>query len=207
MTFMQHSDGLGCYARITKETDMPRFSRIAALIAISSIAIATPVVAQTAQEEQRFEAAQQRFQNEMQIFRTEFDRYQAARNRGGGYRDSRNDPRYNDPRFNDPRYNDPRYADRDEGNYDPARYYRDGPTYQERVLAADDRVYRGNDGRYYCKRNDGTTGLIIGAVGGGVLGNVIDGGRSRAVGTLLGGALGAIAGKAIDQNNSQVRCR
>lgn len=191
---------------------MPRFTNIAALIATSCMAIATPVVAQTAQDEQRFEAAQQRFQNEMQIFRTEFDRYQAARARGGSYRDSRNDPRYsdsraNDPRYNDPRYNDPRYADRDEGGYDPARYYRDGPNYQERALAADDRVYRGNDGRYYCKRNDGTTGLIVGAIGGGVLGNVIDGGHSRAAGTLIGGALGALAGKAVDQNSSQVRCR
>jgi hypothetical protein len=27
------------------------------------------------------------------------------------------------------------------------------------------------------------------------------------VGTLLGGAVGALAGKSIDQNNSQVRCR
>ncbi|QXQ06608.1 glycine zipper 2TM domain-containing protein [Sphingosinicellaceae bacterium] len=57
------------------------------------------------------------------------------------------------------------------------------------------------------KRNDGTTGLIVGAVGGGILGNVIDGGHSRAAGTLIGGALGAIAGKAVDQNNAQVRCR
>lgn len=177
---------------------MTKFTRIAAAIATSCLALSTPVLAQTAQQDQRFQAAQQRFQNELQIFRTEFDRYQASRN---------NRSSFNDPRNNDPRYNDPRYADRDENGYDAARYYRDGPNYQERVLAQDDRVYRGNDGRYYCRRNDGTTGLIIGAIGGGVLGNVIDGGRSRAVGTLLGGALGAVAGKAIDQNGSQVRCR
>ncbi len=182
---------------------MTKFTRIAAAIATSCLALSTPVLAQSVQQDQRFQAAQQRFQNEMQIFRTEFDRYQAIRNNRSSY----NDPRNNDPRYNDPRYNDPRYADRDENGYDAARYYRDGPNYQERVLAQDDRVYRGNDGRYYCRRNDGTTGLIIGAIGGGVLGNVIDGGRSRAVGTLLGGALGAVAGKAIDQNGSQVRCR
>ena len=75
------------------------------------------------------------------------------------------------------------------------------------MLAADDRVYRGSDGRYYCKRNDGTTGLIIGAAGGGILGNVIDGGHSRAAGTLIGAALGALAGKAVDQSNSQTRGR
>lgn len=187
---------------------MTRLVRLTTLIATSCLALTGPAMAQTAQQEQRFQAAQARFQSELTLFRNEFDRYQQARANRTSTRDPRyNDPRYNDPRYNDPRYNDPRYADRDEGDYDPARYYRDDPRYQERVLAADDRVYRGNDGRYYCKRNDGTTGLIIGAVGGGILGNVIDGGRSRAVGTLLGGALGAVAGKAIDQNNQAVRCR
>lgn len=91
-------------------------------------------------------------------------------------------------------------------DYDAARYYRDEPRYTERRLGNDDEVYRGSDGRYYCKRSDGTTGLIIGGVGGAVLGNVIDGGRSRAAGTLIGGALGALLGKSVDQN-SDVRCR
>jgi outer membrane lipoprotein SlyB len=40
-----------------------------------------------------------------------------------------------------------------------------------------------------------------------VLGNVIDGGRSRTVGTLLGGAAGALAGRAVDRSNQQIRCR
>jgi hypothetical protein len=92
-------------------------------------------------------------------------------------------------------------------DYDASRYYRDGPNYSERRLSSNDEVYRGSDGRYYCKRNDGTTGLIVGAIGGGILGNVIDGGRNRTAGTLIGGALGALAGKSIDQNNSDVRCR
>jgi hypothetical protein len=78
--------------------------------------------------------------------------------------------------------------------------------YQDRVLRDDDYVYRGSDGRYYCKRSDGTVGLIIGGVTGGVLGNVIDGGRNRTAGTLIGGALGALAGSAI-QRDSEVRCR
>ena len=92
-------------------------------------------------------------------------------------------------------------------DYDASRHYRDDPRYTERRLSSNDEVYRGSDGRYYCKRNDGTTGLIIGAIGGGVLGNVIDGGRNRVAGTLIGGALGALAGKSIDQSNSDVRCR
>lgn len=166
-------------------------------------ASAQPAFAQSRGDDARFQAAQQRLDSELAVFRTEFDRYQQARAQGwqGGRGDRGNDgPRGfgGGQRFSD---------DRDEGGYDPSRYYREGTNYQERALAADDRVYRGNDGRYYCKRNDGTTGLILGAVGGGVLGNVIDGGHSRAAGTLIGGALGALAGKSIDQNSSQVRCR
>ena len=90
--------------------------------------------------------------------------------------------------------------------YDASRYYRDGPSYGERRLSDNDEVYRGSDGRYYCKRSDGTTGLIVGAAAGGILGNVIDGGHNRAAGTLIGGALGALAGKSIAENND-IRCR
>ena len=93
------------------------------------------------------------------------------------------------------------------GGYYADRYYVDGPRYRERRLSSRDRVYRGENGQYYCRRNDGTTGLIVGGAAGGILGNVIDGGRSRILGTLLGGAAGALAGRAVDQNNSSVRCR
>jgi opacity protein-like surface antigen len=90
--------------------------------------------------------------------------------------------------------------------YDARRYYREGPQYSERRLSDADEVYRGSDGRYYCKRSDGTTGLIVGGAVGGVLGNVVDGGRNRVAGTLIGGALGALLGRSVEQN-SDVRCR
>jgi len=164
--------------------------------ALALIAVGAPAVAQSASDDARFQSAQARFDREYQIFRQEADRYAQAR-RAYSY----------DDRGGPGGYRQAPYDDRDEGDYDPARYYRSGPNYQERVLSTNDRVYAGNDGRYYCKRNDGTTGLIVGGAAGGILGNVIDGGHSRIVGTLLGGAAGALAGKAIDQNNSQVRCR
>lgn len=85
------------------------------------------------------------------------------------------------------------------------QYYRDGPSYRERRLRRNDSVYRGSDGRYYCKRNDGTTGLIVGALAGGVLGDIIAPGGSSTLGTLLGAGGGALAGRAIDRNN--VHCR
>lgn len=165
---------------------------IAALAAVSAIAFAAPATAQSANDEARFDQAQARFDREMQIYRDEVARYRnAMRYRGGGgYRGSSYQP-----------------YDRDDGDWDAARYYRDDPRYRERVLASDDRVYRGTDGRYYCRRSDGTTGLIVGAGVGGVLGNVIDGGRSRTVGTLLGAAAGALAGRAVERSNDEVRCR
>lgn len=171
---------------------------LTATVAVATIAGATvPAVAQTRADDERFRAAQQNFDRAYQIFREEADRYAQARSRTGYYDnrapayDNRGPTRYADDQY------DP--------SYDPARYYR--PSSSERVLTADDRVYAGNDGRYYCRRSDGTTGLIVGAAGGGILGNVIDGGHSRTVGTLLGAAIGAVAGRAVDQNNSQVRCR
>ena len=88
-------------------------------------------------------------------------------------------------------------------NYYADRYYRPGPLY---VMHRGDRIYRGHDGRYYCRRSDGTTGLIIGGAAGGLLGNVVDGGRNRVAGTLIGGALGALLGRSVEQN-SDIRCR
>jgi uncharacterized protein YcfJ len=62
----------------------------------------------------------------------------------------------------------------------------------------DTRVWRGDDDRYYCRRSDGTTGLIIGAAGGALIGRAIDTRGDRALGTILGAAGGAILGREID---------
>jgi uncharacterized protein YcfJ len=91
------------------------------------------------------------------------------------------------------------------GDYDAGRYYRDDPRYRERQMNRNDRVYRGKDGRYYCRRNDGTTGLIIGAIAGGVLGNVIASGDSKTLGTILGAGGGAVLGRSIGRRDA--RCR
>lgn len=93
------------------------------------------------------------------------------------------------------------------GNYYADRYHRDDPRrYRERKVSRNERVYRGQDGRYYCRRPDGTTGLIVGAVAGGALGNVIAPGGSELLGTILGAVGGGVAGRAIDRNQD-VRCR
>jgi hypothetical protein len=62
-----------------------------------------------------------------------------------------------------------------------------------------------DDDRYYCRRSDGTTGLIIGAAGGALIGRAIDTRGDRALGTILGAAGGAILGRQIDRD--RYRCK
>lgn len=94
---------------------------------------------------------------------------------------------------------DPRY-----GNYYADRYYRDGRYYADRRLTRNDRIYRGSNGQYYCRRNDGTTGLIIGGAVGALLGNQVNLGGSQTVRTIIGGAAGAVLGREIDRGG--LRC-
>ena len=65
----------------------------------------------------------------------------------------------------------------------------------------------GKDGRRYCRRSNGTTGLIVGGVAGALVGRTIDTGGDRTIGTLGGAALGALAGREVDRSVSKRRCR
>ena len=89
----------------------------------------------------------------------------------------------------------------DNRNWDAAQHY-DHHSHHDRRMTRADYVYHGSDGRYYCRRSDGTTGLVVGGVGGALLGGAIGG---DALGTLLGAGAGAVAGSAIDRG--QVHCR
>jgi hypothetical protein len=104
-----------------------------------------------------------------------------------------------------------RYSAYDYNRYEPGqrryyadRYYRDGRYYSQRRLGYNDRIYRGQNGSYYCRRNDGTTGLIVGAGIGALLGNQINIGGSSTLRTIAGGAIGAALGQAITRGD--VRC-
>jgi hypothetical protein len=66
-------------------------------------------------------------------------------------------------------------------------------------------VWKDSHGRLRCKRPNGTTGLIIGAAGGALVGRAIDTHGERATGTILGAAAGALLGRSIER--SRVRCR
>ena len=80
-----------------------------------------------------------------------------------------------------------------------SRYYRNG-TYVGPT-------WRGEDGRIYCRRSNGTTGLIVGGAAGALAGRAIDGGRHRTAGTVLGAAAGALIGREIQRSRSSRRCR
>ena len=92
-----------------------------------------------------------------------------------------------------------RYGGRSSGYYQPTRSYYSEPVYR------DTRVWRGNDGQYYCQKRDGTTGLIIGAAAGAIIGREVDSRGDRTLGTVLGAAAGAILGKKVAQGGSSCR--
>ncbi|APX66977.1 glycine zipper 2TM domain-containing protein [Sphingomonas sp. gentR] len=101
-----------------------------------------------------------------------------------------------------------RYYDRYDRAYGDAYSdgYNRGPRY--------DRGYydRGGYNRGYYNRgpqrcNNGTTGTIVGAIAGGLLGRTIDTRGDRTLGTILGGGAGALAGNAIEKSNNPGYCR
>ena len=67
------------------------------------------------------------------------------------------------------------------------------------------KVARGREGRYYCRRSSGTTGLIVGGAIGAVVGNSVRLGGSSTIGTILGGATGAELEGIVDREG--LRCR
>lgn len=96
-----------------------------------------------------------------------------------------------------------RYYGRGDRNYyrsNDRRYYGGDPVYRNT------RVWRGNDGRYYCRRSNGTTGLLIGGAAGALLGREVAGNYGdRTLGAILGAAGGALLGREVDRGGS--RCR
>jgi hypothetical protein len=67
------------------------------------------------------------------------------------------------------------------------------------------KMWQDSEGRWRCKRSDGTTGLIVGAAGGALVGRAVDTHGERATGTILGAAAGALLGRSFER--SRTRCR
>jgi hypothetical protein len=64
--------------------------------------------------------------------------------------------------------------------------------------------WRGRDGRMYCRKSNGTVGLVVGGAGGALVGRAIDTRGDRATGTIVGAAAGALIGRELDRKR---RCR
>ena len=84
--------------------------------------------------------------------------------------------------------------------YDAAGYY-----ITPRKITRSSYMWRGKDGKLYCKRDNGTTGLVIGAGVGALAGHELAGRGDKTLGAILGGALGAIIGREIDRGSLQCR--
>ncbi|GAC1416129.1 MAG: hypothetical protein NVSMB69_17740 [Novosphingobium sp.] len=96
------------------------------------------------------------------------------------------------------------YQQRYQNGYSGYRAYQPRNGYDRR-LTNNDRIWRGNDGRTYCHRTDGSTGLVIGAGVGALAGSAIASNRDQTLGIILGALGGGIAGRSIDRGN--IRCR
>jgi hypothetical protein len=169
---------------------------IALATAVTPLAVATPAAAQTRADQYRWEQAQRRFDNERAIYEQERARYEDARRRRGGYGSG----------YGSGYGGTGRYGWKEGPDWEPSRYYREDPRYEERALSSQDEVYRGEDGRYYCRRSDGTTGLVVGAGVGALVGRGIDTRGERATGTIVGGVLGALVGRQVERSQD-LRCR
>src|SRR3546814_9361484 len=66
-------------------------------------------------------------------------------------------------------------ADQDAGFYRKKRHHRNYS--RDQRVNSNTRIWRGNDGRYRCKKDNGTTGLLIGGAVGGLAGHEIAGDR------------------------------
>ncbi len=68
------------------------------------------------------------------------------------------------------------------------------------------RTWQDSQGRTRCRRSNGTTGLIVGAAGGALIGRAVDTRGERTTGTVLGAAAGALLGRHVERSR-RVRCR
>jgi outer membrane lipoprotein SlyB len=90
----------------------------------------------------------------------------------------------------------------------PAEAHKKGKKHDHRRYYTSDNGVRywQEDGRYRCRRSDGTVGLIVGGAGGALLGRAVDTRGERATGTILGAAAGALLGREVDQGRT-ISCR
>lgn len=132
-----------------------------------------------------------------------YDRHD-QQGRWGGGEDRRDDRGY---ARRDGSGRDREYRAYDNRGYENQGYYRGySRQYENRGYYPENGYGGGYQGRprvtYRC-HNDGSTGAIIGALAGGLLGNGIAGHGDRTLGALLGAGGGALAGRAIERSGNR----
>ena len=88
----------------------------------------------------------------------------------------------------------------------PAAVVIEAPAQAQRYQARDGRTYYAQPRTYRCRRGNGTTGLIVGGAAGALLGRAVDGGRNQTLGTVLGAAGGALLGREVQRSRQTRRC-
>ena len=99
---------------------------------------------------------------------------------------------------------------RDDDDDDDWRDRRDRRRYRELNRNHDwdqgrGRYWQGNAGRWRCRKDDGTVGLLVGAGVGALLGSEVDRRGDRTLSTVLGAVGGGLLGREIDRGSA--RCR
>jgi outer membrane lipoprotein SlyB len=82
-------------------------------------------------------------------------------------------------------------------------HYRHATTHHYYTTSNGVRYWRGSGGRYYCHRKNGTVGLLVGGAAGALLGRAVDGGRNHTTGTVIGAAAGALLGRSVARNSGR----
>ena len=93
-------------------------------------------------------------------------------------------------------------------NRNDSGYYNQGQRYDRRYDQRYDRRYQNQRyqnqryGNYYGQRcSNGSTGTIIGAIAGGLLGREVAGRGDRTLGAILGAGAGALVGREVGRND------
>jgi hypothetical protein len=88
----------------------------------------------------------------------------------------------------------------------PAAVVLEAPALAQRYYSDGGRTYYAPARTYRCRRGNGTTGLIVGGAAGALLGRAVDGGRNQALGTILGAAGGALIGREVQRSRQSRNC-
>ena len=95
------------------------------------------------------------------------------------------------------------YSNRYDNGYYGQRYgngyYQTGRYANQRYY--NQRTYNGGYYNHYGQRCSGSTGTILGAIAGGLLGSSVAGRGDHPLGAILGAGAGALAGRAIDRSD------